>query len=145
MNVMTDKKILVIVPACNESGNIRTTISELRSLPRPLDIIVIDDGSVDKTAALAREAGAAVISLPFNLGIGGAVQTGFLFARKKDYAFVVQVDGDGQHDVRYLDAILKPVMDDCVDIAVGSRFPPFLNYQSSRPADRDSFLPSHQF
>jgi glycosyltransferase involved in cell wall biosynthesis len=132
MNVMTAKKILVIVPASNESGNIRTTISELRSLPRPLDIIVIDDGSVDKTAALAREAGAAVISLPFNLGIGGAVQTGFLFARKKDYAFAVQVDGDGQHDVRYLDAILKPVMDDCVDIAVGSRFiPPFLGYQSS--------------
>ena len=126
------RKVLVVVPAYNEEGNIQTTIQRLRSLPLSLTILVIDDGSRDRTAQEASAACAGVISLPFNLGIGGAVQTGFQFARDKDFDIAVQVDGDDQHDVQYLAALLQPIIDDEVDMTIGSRFlPPFLGYRSS--------------
>ncbi len=127
------KKILIIIPAYNESGNIERTIQEIKSLSTVLlDIVVVDDGSTDKTAMEAKRVNVAVISLPFNLGIGGAVQTGFLYADKQGYDVAVQVDGDGQHDVRYLDKLLDPVLRGQVDIAIGSRFiKPFLGYRSS--------------
>ncbi|MCC6758281.1 MAG: glycosyltransferase family 2 protein [Candidatus Omnitrophica bacterium] len=116
------KKILVILPAYNESGNIGATIGELKALDFRFDVIVIDDGSKDATAAEALNAGARVVSLPFNLGIGGAVQTGFLYALRNGYDIAVQVDGDGQHDAQYLKVILAPVLEEKADIAVGSRF-----------------------
>jgi glycosyltransferase involved in cell wall biosynthesis len=129
---MKDLKILVILPAFNESGNIGATICELKSLDFKIDILVIDDGSTDTTAQEALKAQARVISLPFNLGIGGAVQTGLQYALRNGYDIATQVDGDGQHDAQYLKVILAPVLDDQADFVVGSRFiGPFQGWQSS--------------
>lgn len=129
---MKDAKILVILPAYNESGNIGATVRELKALDFRFDVIVIDDGSKDATATEALSAGARVVSLPFNLGIGGAVQTGFLYALRNGYDIAVQVDGDGQHDAQYLKVILAPVIEEKADISVGSRFiGPFQGWQSS--------------
>lgn len=126
-------KILIIVPAYNEQANIQNTIREIRALPMKPDVIVIDDGSTDATAQEARDIGANVISLPFNLGIGGAVQTGFQFAFQRGYDIAVQVDGDGQHDVAYLQTIIDPVLTGEADMVVASRFMPQQEkgYQSS--------------
>lgn len=118
------KRILVIVPAFNEQDNIRKTLEEIRSSPLGVDMVVIDDGSTDATAQEARTFGARVVSLPFNLGIGGAVQTGFQFAYDNDYDIAVQLDGDGQHDARYLSTIIDPVAQGRADMSVGSRFMP---------------------
>ena len=129
---MTNKKILAIVPAFNESGNIQRTLNEIKSAPFSVDILVVNDGSTDTTAAEAKAAGGRVISLPFNLGIGGALQTGFRFADKYQYDFAVQIDGDGQHEVSHLEALFAPVFRGEADIAIGSRFiKPFLGYRSS--------------
>ncbi len=115
-------KILIIVPAFNEAGNIGRTIAEIQRIPIPIDICVIDDGSRDATAREAREAGARVISLPFNLGIGGAVQTGFQYAFRYGYDIAVQIDGDGQHDAAFLPQLIAPVLAGRCDMCVGSRF-----------------------
>ncbi|MBL8012390.1 MAG: glycosyltransferase family 2 protein [Candidatus Omnitrophica bacterium] len=117
-------KILIIIPAYNERANIRNTLKEIWALDVKTDVIVIDDGSKDATAQEARQAGAKVISLPFNLGIGGAVQTGFQFASQNDYDIAIQVDADGQHDVGYIRTILSPVLNNESDIVIGSRFMP---------------------
>lgn len=129
---MHGAKILIIVPAFNESGNIRRTVGEILACGYALDVLVVDDGSLDQTAAEARSAGVNVVSLPFNLGIGGAVQTGFQYAFLKRYDVAVQVDGDGQHDARYLPDLFKPLEQGQADITVGSRFiGPFTGYRSS--------------
>ena len=113
---------IAVVPAFNEQENIGRVIEEIREFDSALDIVVVDDGSVDATAAVAREHGAIVLRLPFNLGIGGAVQTGFRYAFEHDYDLAVRVDGDGQHDPSQLDRVIKPVLAGEADIAVGSRF-----------------------
>ena len=113
---------VAIVPALNEEGTIASVIAELREYDPALDILVVDDGSHDRTSLTARKAGARVLRLPFNLGIGGAVQTGFRFAFEHGYDLAVRIDGDGQHDPSQLDRILAPVVAGEADIAVGSRF-----------------------
>ena len=113
---------LAIVPAYNEERSIGAVVDELLELAPDFDIAVVDDGSQDRTGFVAREHGAHVIRLPFNLGIGGAMQTGFEYARRNGYDLAVQVDGDGQHDARELATLLAPVLDDRADIVVGSRF-----------------------
>lgn len=90
-------KNLAIVPAYNEVDAIATTVADLRANAPDFDVVVVDDGSTDATAARARAAGAEVVLLPFNLGIGGAVQAGYLYAQEQGYDVAVQVDGDGQH------------------------------------------------
>jgi glycosyltransferase involved in cell wall biosynthesis len=85
-------------------------------------VLVVDDGSTDETAAVARRAGAEVVQLPFNLGIGGAVQTGIEWARRRGCELAVQVDGDGQHDPRQIDRLLEPILAGRADVAVGTRF-----------------------
>ncbi len=115
-------RILVIVPAFNEAGNIGRTIDQIRRSSILLDVIVIDDGSGDATAQEARAHGAKVVSLPFNLGIGGAVQTGFQFAYLGGYDIAVQIDGDGQHDPSFLPSLLAPIIEGKSDMVVGSRF-----------------------
>jgi glycosyltransferase involved in cell wall biosynthesis len=120
--ILSNKKILAIVPAFNECGNIGRTVEEIRKKAQGADILVIDDGSSDATAEEARRAGGMVISLPFNLGIGAAVQTGFQFAQKYQYDIAVQIDGDGQHDPAYLDKIVEPIRLDEADMVVASRF-----------------------
>lgn len=125
-------RILIVVPAFNEEASIRSAVSEMMMAPGNVDVLVVNDGSVDETARRAEATGAKVISLPFNLGIGGAVQTGFQFARQQGYDLVVQMDGDGQHDAGFLDDLVTPVLNNEVDMTIGSRFiPPNLGYQSS--------------
>src|SRR5438552_2928797 len=113
---------VAIVPALNEEVAIAGVIDELRAFDPGLDVVVVDDGSVDRTAAVAAARGARVLRLPFNLGIGGAVQTGFRYAFERGYDVAVRVDGDGQHDPSQLPRVLEPVLRGEADIVVGSRF-----------------------
>src|SRR3954447_2877292 len=119
---MQSLRRVAIVPAMNEEENVGRVVDELRAFDPALDVVVVDDGSLDRTAEVAREHGARVLRLPFNLGIGGAVQTGFRFAFEHDYDLAVRVDGDGQHDPSQLMRVLEPVLRGDADIAVGSRF-----------------------
>jgi len=124
-------KRIAIVPAHNEERNIGRVLDELRAFDAGLEVVVVSDGSVDGTAAVAESLGAHVIRLPFNLGIGGAVQTGFRYAWEEGYELVVRVDGDGQHDPAQLDRVLGPVLAGEADIVVGSRFAGAAGYRSS--------------
>lgn len=112
---------LVIVPAWNESGTIRQVVLGLRDCLPEADVVVIDDGSTDTTAHLVPP-WATVLSLPFNLGIGGAMQTGFRYAALNGYDVAIQVDGDGQHPSEEVVKLLQPVQNGEADIVVGSRF-----------------------
>ena len=115
-------KRLAIVPAYNEEASVGRVIDEIRAFDPGFEIAVVDDGSVDRTAGVADDRGAHVIRLPFNLGIGGAVQTGFRYAFEQGYDVAVQIDGDGQHDPAQLPRILAPVLAGDADLVVGSRF-----------------------
>src|SRR5262249_34802345 len=113
---------IAIVPALNEEGSIARVIEEIRAFDPELHIVVVDDGSADRPGDVARAAGAMVLRLPFNLGIGGAVQTGLRYAHENGFCFAVRVDGDGQHDPAQLASVIEPVLRDQADIAVGSRY-----------------------
>ncbi len=122
---------IAIVPAFNEERNIVRLLDELAKLDAGLEVVVISDGSTDRTASVARAAGAHVVELPFNLGIGGAVQTGFLFAWKNGFELAVRLDGDGQHDPGQLAAVVAPVVAGEADLVIGSRFLAIGGYRSS--------------
>lgn len=122
---------VAIVPAFNEEASVGGVIAELRAFDPGMDVVVVDDGSSDRTAEIAAAAGAAVLRLPFNLGIGGAMQTGFRHARERGYDVAVQVDGDGQHDPGELAKILGPVVAGEADLVVGSRFGAAEGFQST--------------
>jgi glycosyltransferase involved in cell wall biosynthesis len=124
-------KRIAIVPAYNEERNIGRMLDELRALDPGLDVVVVSDGSTDRTADVASARGAHVIQLPFNLGIGGAVQTGFRHAWEEGYELAVRLDGDGQHDPGELPALVAPVVAGEADLAVGSRFVEGGGYRSS--------------
>lgn len=114
---------LAIVPAYNEEASVERVIAELGDHAPDYDVVVVSDGSTDRTVGRARAAGAAVLPLPFNLGIGGAVQAGYVYAVENGYELVVQVDGDGQHDPRSLHRLEEHLLDHPeVDMVVGSRF-----------------------
>src|SRR5215218_7139934 len=113
---------VAIVPARNEEGAIAAVVREIRAFDPGLDVVVIDDGSTDRTAAVAAAAGAHVVRLPFNLGIGGAVQTGFRYALAHGFELAVRLDGDGQHDAGQLQTVIEPILAGEADIVVGSRF-----------------------
>ncbi len=123
-------RVLVVIPTYNEAGNIGAVVTAVRAITTG-EIVVIDDCSDDDTAALAAAAGAIVLRHPCNLGIGGAVQTGFLYALQRGYDAVVRVDGDGQHDPAYISALLAPIASGHADIVVGSRFLAREGYQST--------------
>jgi hypothetical protein len=110
------------VPAYNEAEAIGRTVRDLRRQAPWTDILVINDGSTDETAACARRAGAKVINLPVNLGIGGAVQTGYRYACENHYDLAFQFDGDGQHRARRLPDLARPLVAGEADLVVGSRF-----------------------
>jgi glycosyltransferase involved in cell wall biosynthesis len=128
---LDDLKRIAIVPALNEEVTVGRVIDEIRAFDEGFDIVVVDDGSLDRTAGVAADRGAHVLRLPFNLGIGGAMQTGFRFAFEQGFDVAVQIDGDGQHDPQQLPKILQPVLDGEADICVGSRFTGEGAYRSS--------------
>lgn len=112
---------LVIIPAYNEADALPATLVSLSTAYPDLDVIVVDDGSADNTSEVARAGGATVITLPYNLGIGGALRTGFLYAVRHGYRRAVQFDGDGQHTASEI-AVLLDSLDAGTDLAIGSRF-----------------------
>jgi glycosyltransferase involved in cell wall biosynthesis len=116
------KQAVLLIPAYNEETRIASVIRGAKEKHPSLEIAVIDDGSSDETRKRAREAGAHVISHPYNLGYGVALQTGYKYALKERYEWVVQMDGDGQHDPGYIQALLDPVQMEKADLAIGSRF-----------------------
>jgi glycosyltransferase involved in cell wall biosynthesis len=122
---------LIIIPAYNEERIIREVIAGIRERFPDTDILVINDGSHDRTAAIAGEAGAIVLSHVFNMGYGVTIQTGYKFAYDKGYRYIVQIDADGQHDASFIDNLLDPVRNGDVDFAIGSRFLWFDSYRPS--------------
>ncbi len=119
---MDSKRILVIIPALNEGRSIARTAGGIRQRLPAADLLVVNDGSGDDTAAEARRAGAQVLDLPYNLGIGAAVQAGFQFARAHDYDIALRNDGDGQHAPANNAALLGRLAAGDVDVVIGSRF-----------------------
>jgi len=124
------RKILVIIPVYNESTRIAEVVRQVRETAPGYDVLVVDDGSTDETAYAARAAGALVVAHPFNLGYGGAIQTGYKYALRHGYDFLVQMDGDGQHDPSFIPQLLAPVLARETDFALGSRF---LGVESYKP------------
>lgn len=115
-------RTLIAIPAWNEEGSIADVVSSVRRHRPDADVLVVNDGSTDSTARQARSAGARVISLPFNVGVGGAMRTAFLYAQREGYQALVQVDADGQHDPVDLDGLIEGLAD--ADVVVGTRFHP---------------------
>jgi glycosyltransferase involved in cell wall biosynthesis len=124
--------VLIVIPAYREERTIGQVVSAIRET-FPYDVLVVNDGSPDRTSDVAREAGATVLDLPCNLGIGGAVQTGFLYARDRGYDIVVRIDGDGQHEIGDIPKVLEPLLAGRADAVIGSRFLGETEYRGSIP------------
>ncbi len=125
------KKTLIIIPAYKEADNIEKLINSIvKSCPQ-YDYVIVNDGSKDATRSICQKNGYNFIDLPFNLGIGGAVQTGYKYAEREGYEIAVQIDGDGQHDVLQLDKVIEPLLHGEADIVIGSRFIEKEGFQSS--------------
>jgi glycosyltransferase involved in cell wall biosynthesis len=118
--MINSKRVLIIMPAWNEADSIADVITEVRGELPDVDVLVVDDGSSDGTAARAQSAGAHVTRLPFNLGVGGAMRTGYRYALEHGYDVAIQVDADGQHDPRYVPKLVDGL--DEADIVIGARF-----------------------
>lgn len=125
------RAVLVIVPAHNEVESLGEVLAELRQYAGDYDVLVVNDGSTDETAAVAREAGYPVLDMCFNLGIGGAVQAGFKYALEHGYEIAVQLDGDGQHPPDQLEALVAPVRAGECEMSIGSRFLDGGDYEGS--------------
>ena len=124
-------KKLVIIPAFNESGSIVDTVEDIRKNAPEFDYIVINDCSKDKTSQICKRNDIKVLDLPINLGIGGAVQTGYAYAYRNQYDIAVQFDGDGQHDARFLETMAEALTSRNADMVIGSRFIEYQGFQSS--------------
>ncbi|ABQ27944.1 glycosyltransferase family 2 protein [Geotalea uraniireducens] len=124
-------KTIVVIPAYNEGGVIARVIENVRRVVPDFDILVVNDGSKDSTAREAAAAGAIVVSHSFNMGYGVTIQTAYKFAYAKGYDFLVQIDGDGQHDPAFIPELMRPVVAGDTDFVVGSRF---LGVESYRPS-----------
>jgi glycosyltransferase involved in cell wall biosynthesis len=116
------RRVVAVVPAWNEGGAIGQVVEAIHAVHPEFDVVVIDDASTDDTAEIARAHGATVLRLPFNVGIGGAVQTGFKYALAAEYDVAVRLDGDGQHDPGELGKLLEPIERGEADLVIGSRF-----------------------
>jgi glycosyltransferase involved in cell wall biosynthesis len=125
-------EVLAIVPAYNEEESLPSTLEELQRVAPWADVLVVDDHSRDATAQVARRAGARVLRLPFNLGVGGALQAGFAYALSHAYKVGVQFDADGQHDPAYLADVVGPVVRCEADVAIGSRYVAASRYRAPR-------------
>ncbi|MDE5716292.1 MAG: glycosyltransferase family 2 protein [Lachnospiraceae bacterium] len=125
------QRVLVIIPAYNEAENIVNVVKHMMEAAPQYDYLVVNDGSTDDTRDLCQEESFHYLDLPINMGIGGAVQAGYVYARKFDYDIAVQVDGDGQHDIAYLDRLLEPIINGDADVVIGSRFLEKEGFQST--------------
>ncbi|RPI38381.1 MAG: glycosyltransferase family 2 protein [Nitrospiraceae bacterium] len=119
---MKKTRTLIIIPAYNEENSIRNVLEDINAHFPAADIVVINDGSTDATSAVAKTSGAKVIDLPHNLGIGGAMQTGYKYAEQRGYDVVIQFDGDGQHRADQLETLFEPLLNNGADMVIGSRF-----------------------
>ena len=126
------KKCLIIIPAYNEAENIEKVVNNLINNYPQYDYIIVNDGSRDDTEKICLKNHYQVLTLPVNMGIGGAVQTGYCYARDNDYEMAVQIDGDGQHDVRFLEEMIKTIESGQADMVIGSRFVEKEGFQSSQ-------------
>ncbi len=124
-------KILVIIPCYNEEASIEKVVANLQAKAPFADYLIVNDCSTDSTESILREKGMNYINNPVNLGIGGGVQAGYLYAKENGYDIAVQMDGDGQHDPAYLADVCQPVIDGQLDMAVGSRFIKKEGFQTS--------------
>lgn len=124
-------KRLIIIPAYNEEKSIEKVVEDIKKHTNNFDFLIINDCSADHTADICREKGFPLLNLPINLGIGGAVQTGYMYALKNEYDVVVQFDGDGQHDASYLNAMCEMLEREKWDMVIGSRFLQKEGFQSS--------------
>ena len=115
-------RVVAVVPAYNEADAIGRVVDEIRAFDAAIDVVVVDDASTDDTAAVAESRGATVLRLPYNVGIGGAVQTGLLYALEGGYDTAVRLDGDAQHDAAELGKLLAPLERGEADLVIGSRF-----------------------
>lgn len=123
MEVLVRMRILLIIPAYNEGKNIENLISKINSeCDSAVDILIINDCSTDDTQSICNDISALTINLPCNLGIGGAVQTGYKYARLHDYDIAIQVDGDGQHKPEYIMDLVRHITEEKADMVIGSRF-----------------------
>lgn len=127
---LTVKK-LIIIPAFNEEANIEKTVAAIQKDAKEFDYVIINDCSTDRTREICEEHGYNIVNLPINLGIGGAVQTGYKYAQKYGYDMAVQVDGDGQHDPEFLNEMAEYIEKNKVDMVIGSRFIEKKGFQSS--------------
>lgn len=131
VNMEQKEKVLIIIPAFNEAENIVRVVSQMMERAPQYDYLVVNDGSTDETLSLCRREGFDYLDLPINMGIGGAVQAGYIYAEKNGYDIAVQMDGDGQHDIAYLEALLAPIRQGEADVTIGSRFLQKEGFQSS--------------
>jgi len=129
--MVQNKNILIIIPAYNEEKSIGRIIDNIKIHIPSADILVVNDGSLDLTSKVAKSKGVFVIDLPYNLGIGAAMQAGYKFAREGDYDIAVQCDGDGQHPPYQIKNLITPLLEKKTDIVVGSRFLGKFGYRSS--------------
>lgn len=123
------EKVLLIIPAFNEADNIGGLIANLRR--HQLDALIINDGSTDNTYEICKQLGANIVNLPCNLGIGGAVQTGYKYAYEQGYDIAIQFDGDGQHPAEFVPALIEPLLKNEADMSIGSRYIKKEGFQSS--------------
>ncbi|MGY8762962.1 MAG: glycosyltransferase family 2 protein [Nitrospinaceae bacterium] len=133
-------KTLIVIPSFNEEASIGEVLEDIKKYAPGVNILVINDGSVDKTAELAQNHGAKVISLPYNSGYGVALQTGYLYACKHNYSIVVQMDADGQHDAACIQDLLCSVYSSDVDVVIGSRFLGQNTYRTTIPRRIGMFI-----
>lgn len=115
-------KTLIIIPAYNEEKTIKKVVSSIRENTTNVDIVIVNDGSKDNTLTEAKKTDAIVLNLPYNLGIGGAVQTGYLYAYRNNYDIAIQIDADGQHDPKYINEMIENIEQKGYNLVIGSRF-----------------------
>lgn len=128
---MAEPKILVIIPAYNEQDNIQNVLKDLKEHAPDMDYLVINDCSKDSTLSILEKGNFNYIDLPVNVGIGGGVQTGYLYANKNNYDIAIQMDGDGQHNAQYLNTLIKPITEGNANMVIGSRYINKEGFQSS--------------
>lgn len=130
---MPSRRTLVILPAWNEEETLSSVLGEIKEILPDIDVVVVNDGSTDATSAVAHAAGVTVLDLPINLGVGGAMRTGYVFAKRNRYDIAIQLDADGQHDPRDVPRLIDTLQQENADIVIGARFAGKGSYEAKGP------------